>query len=141
MTLLANEATADSRKILKKYGKADAKSCGDLEVKLAELYYSAPDKKMLEKELADIHPHTKWILKNYPQTTIKEQAEKDISNIEEGKAEVLSNACGCSSFDGKLGAVETAAPATQRQFTPIDYIGMISALAVIGLTFYVVIKR
>ena len=66
MTLLAYEATGDSRKLLKKYNMPDAKSYGDLEIKLCELYYNTADeeKKALEKELAQIHPHKKWILRN-----------------------------------------------------------------------------
>ena len=55
MTLLANESTSDSRKLLKKYNKADAINTADLEVKLAELYYSVPDKIVLEREMAEIH--------------------------------------------------------------------------------------
>ena len=64
MTLLAYESTADARRLLKKYGYPDAKSYGDLEVKLAELYYAVPDKLSLEKEFAEIHPHKNWVLKN-----------------------------------------------------------------------------
>ena len=141
MTILAHEATSDSRKILKKYGKPDASSCQDLEVKLAELYYGTPDKIALEKELAAIHPHKNWILKYYPQTPV-EQAKEDIKQIEEGKDEVLSNAsgCGCSSFDGKLGAVENT-PTVTKNLSTIDYMGMIGMFAVIGLTFYVITKR
>jgi len=63
MTLLANEATANSRKLLKKYNKADAKDCADLEVKLAQLYFGTPDKLAIEKDFAEIHPHKDWILK------------------------------------------------------------------------------
>lgn len=63
MTLLANESTADSRKLLKKYNIPDAKDCTDLEVKLAKLYFNVPDKMQFEKELAEIHPHKTWILK------------------------------------------------------------------------------
>jgi len=50
MTLLANEATDGSRKILKEYGEPDAKDYKDLEVKLAELYFKTTDKVELEKK-------------------------------------------------------------------------------------------
>lgn len=63
MTILANEATADSRKLLKKYNRPDAKNHTDLEQKLAELYFNTPDKVQLEKEMAAIHPHRKWLQK------------------------------------------------------------------------------
>lgn len=64
MTVLAYEATADSQKILKKYGREPGKGYGDLEVKLANLYFDTPDKVQLEKELASIHPHKKWLLEH-----------------------------------------------------------------------------
>lgn len=63
LTLLANESTSDSRKLLKKYNKEDAKSHADLEQKLADLYFAEPDKIALEKEMAKIHPHRDWLLK------------------------------------------------------------------------------
>jgi hypothetical protein len=63
MTLLAFESTGDARRLLKKYGLEDAKSYGDLEIKLAELYTSVDDKLQLEKDLAEIHPHKKWLLR------------------------------------------------------------------------------
>jgi hypothetical protein len=141
MTLLANESTADARKLLKKYNKPDAINTGDLEVKLAELYYSAPDKIVLEKEMAEIHPHKKWLLK-YVATPV-EQAEKDIKQVEEGKDTILSNAdggCGCSHFDAVTPApVPQSSP--EKQYTPIDYMGIIGMFAIVGLTFYVVTKK
>ena len=87
MTVLANEATGPSRKLLKKYGQPDAKNYQDLEVKLAQLYFNTKDKVELEKQLAAIHPHKNWILKNV-QPVIEE-----ISNQEQVE-EVKSNAIG-----------------------------------------------
>ena len=55
MTVLANEATGSSRKILKEYGMPDAKNYQDLEIKLAELYFNTKDKVALERKLAEIH--------------------------------------------------------------------------------------
>jgi len=62
MTLLAYEATEDAQKLLQKYKKPKAKNFADLEVKLGELYLSADDKLKLEKEMACIHPHKKWLI-------------------------------------------------------------------------------
>jgi len=154
MTLLANESTADARNLLKKYNKADAINTGDLEVKLAELYYSAPDKLVLEKEMAEIHPHKKWLLKYVAPPM--EQAKQDIKQIEEGKDTILSNAdggcgcgnpncpynkksnaCGCSHFD----AVTPTPSSPEKQYTPMDYMSIIGMFAVVGLTFYVITKR
>jgi len=74
MTLLANESATESRKLLKKYNKPDAKDCADLEVKLAQLYFDTPDKLAIEKELAAIHPHKDWLLKR----TKVEEVEKPV---------------------------------------------------------------
>ena len=87
MTLLANEATADARKLLKKYNKADAKDCADLEIKLAQLYFDTPDKIEIEKDLAEIHPHKNWILKR--------------TKVEEDKPEVVVDIQKTSSADGE----------------------------------------
>ena len=74
MTVLAYESTADAQKLLKKYGREPAKGYTDLEVKLANLYFDTPDKVQLEKELAEIHPHKKWLLDNItPLVTIEKQ--------------------------------------------------------------------
>lgn len=64
MTVLAYESTNDAQKLLKKYNQAPGKDYADLEVKLANLYFNVPDKVQLEKEMASIHPHKKWILEH-----------------------------------------------------------------------------
>lgn len=66
MTLIANDE--DSYKLacglLQKYNQPKPKNHQDLENKLATLYVNSPDKPELEKELAYIHPHKNWLLKN-----------------------------------------------------------------------------
>jgi hypothetical protein len=103
LTLLANESTADSRKLLKKYGKEDSKDYADLEKKLADLYFSSPDKIQLEKEMVQIHPHRAWILKyEIPKLeTKKEEPKIEVKAVEEIKvpetvkvSEIKSNAHG-----------------------------------------------
>jgi superfamily II RNA helicase len=97
MTVLAYEATADSQKILKKYGREPGKGYSDLEVKLANLYFDTQDKVQLEKELAEIHPHKKWLLEHTePIVKIKEKEvqieikpdEKSLKEIEELKKQL-----------------------------------------------------
>jgi hypothetical protein len=138
MTLLANESVAESRNLLKKYGKEDAKDHKDLEVKLAELYFATPDKVQLEKELASIHPHKNWILKYYPQVKeeIKQEPIKEEAlPIKENKSNADGD-CGCTSnFDA------SSMPNTQRIITPLDYVAIIGLVGVIGLTFYVISKQ
>ncbi len=75
MTLLAYEATDDAQNLLKKYTKQTAKNFADLEVKLGELYVKADDKLKLEKEMARIHPHKKWIFER-SEPVVKVEAKK-----------------------------------------------------------------
>jgi len=139
MTLLANEAAEDSIKVLKKY-KPDEKvyDFADLENKLSDLYVESANKAELEKELAEIHPHKKWLLK-YIQPRI--EIKKEI--VEVAKPEVKSNCegnpnCNCkkkadqSSFDGGN---------KQELMTMTDYIGLSLVVSVIGVSFYIATKN
>ena len=139
MTLLANESTSDSRKLLKKYGFKDADNHKDLEVKLAELYFANPDKIQIEKELASIHPHKDWILKYYPQKieVVKEEpkVEETLSKIENISQADGGCGCGCSSnFDAST-------PNIQKSLSPIDYVAILGVVGIIGLSFYVISKQ
>lgn len=105
--LIANESTSDARKLLHKYGIEDAVNHADLEVKLSQMYAKADDKKKLEKELAEIHPHKALILEYLvpkaeeiiaPTEAIKEIAKEEL------KPEIKSNCSGCSSFSNCSGA-------------------------------------
>jgi exonuclease VII large subunit len=75
MTLLAYEATEDAQQLLQKYKKPKAKNFADLEVKLGELYVSADDKLKLEREMAKIHPHKKWLMER-SEPVVKVEAKK-----------------------------------------------------------------
>lgn len=82
MTILANEATDESRDLLRKYNRPDAKSYADLEVKLAELYFDTEDKVQLEKQMAAIHPHKNWILDNTePQVIVEKEVVEVIKEV------------------------------------------------------------
>jgi hypothetical protein len=70
LSLLANEATGDSRRLLKKYNREDATNHRDLESKLADLYKNCDDKLQIEKEFSAIHPHKNFIIK-YAEITEK----------------------------------------------------------------------
>lgn len=61
--LLSVDATQDVNNILAKHGIAKSNNPSDLVQKLADLYRNAPDKRILEKELVEIHPHKDFILK------------------------------------------------------------------------------
>lgn len=145
MTILANEATAGSRNLLKKYGKGDASDHDDLEEKLAQLYYETPDKITLEREMAEIHPHKAWLQKYMappimPKVQEEKKEEIKIEPIAEKKVEV----CSCpsclnstkSSFDG-TGAAQ---PRIDTRNHTLDYIGIIGTVAVVGALFFVLSK-
>ena len=139
MTLLANEATDGSRKLLKKYGEQDAKNYKDLEVKLAELYFKTADKVQLEKEVAELHPHKKWILKNsepevkVTETVIKEEKK---SNLDSNDCPYCKdNDCPCTSTPQIYSNVVGA---EQKTIGFEQYIGPVMLVAVIGMAFFVI---
>lgn len=125
MTLLANEATDGSRKILKEYGEPDAKDYKDLEVKLAELYFKTPDKVELEKKLSNIHPHKKWLMKYI------EPVEKIVEVEKIVPAETKSNADGdCPTTPTPL---QTSSFSGETQMSSNSVMGIIGLVAVVGI--------
>lgn len=155
LTLLANESTDGSRKLLKKYNKPDAVNHEDLERKLAELYFSTIDKIELEKEMAKIHPHRDWILK-YEQVKVDdvkkdepkkeeikeikvEQVTPDVKVIEtksvekEGDCECLKKMLSLqetkSNADG-----DTLKDKIKDNQTLLAVIGVVGIVAILGLT-------
>jgi len=154
LTLLANEATSDSRKLLKKYNKSDALNHQDLENKLAELYFQTTDKLELEKEMAKIHPHRDWLLK-YESVKIDETKKEPI--IEEKKEEIkieqptpdvkvvetkattpVNEECGCmkkmlilqESKSNVTGSEETK---TKQNENLIAVLGIVGIVAILGI--------
>ena len=127
MTLIANEATSPARKILKKYGEPDAKDYKDLEVKLAELYFKTDDKVVLEKELAEIHPHRKWLMKYIEPTVVEKEIVKEVfipCNHEETK----------SNASGDLPTTPVVNTANnQNQMHIGSVMGIIGIVAVVGI--------
>jgi len=119
LSLLANESTSKSRSLLKKYNQPDAKNHRDLELKLANLYKTSEDKKLMDKEFCEIHPHRDFILKytikapeeltveSKQEIGMTEDSIKDILKKYIGETGDFSNcagnpSCGCnkSSFSG-----------------------------------------
>jgi hypothetical protein len=155
MTLLANEATADSRKLLKKYNKADAKDCADLEVKLAQLYFGTPDKLAIEKDFAEIHPHKNWILKR---TKVEEVEKPEVVEIEQPKSSAegdcgnpncpvhgkccitLSNADGMVAKEISTNNENQSIISTQQNLM-IYSINLIGIIAVAGIVLYALNKN
>lgn len=154
---LANESTGKSRKLLKKYGKADATNHGDLEMKLSQLYKETTDKKALEKEFAEIHPHRDFILKNYtpkPEVVAVQSKEVEVVVSEPVKEvveapisvplmpEQKSNcsgggcSCGCSGFDGATNSVSNgqSGSGTNDKLIILGMFGFVSILALVLIT-------
>jgi hypothetical protein len=139
MTILANEATGPSRKILKEYGQPDAKNYQDLEIKLAELYFNTKDKVVLEKKLAEIHPHKNWILKNVQ--PVIEETSKQVQ-VEEVKSNATGD-CMCPQCQRQPYTDKTffsaEGPTTQKVGVEALIVPMM-LFAMIGVTFVFVAK-
>ena len=140
MTVLANEATGPSRKLLKQYGQPDAKNYQDLEVKLAQLYFNTKDKVELEKQLAEIHPHKNWILKNV-QPVIEEKSKQE--QVEEIKSNATGdNICPqCNRKNRELDFLYAEGPQQPAAKSDLNaLIVPVMLLAMVGLTYIVVLK-
>jgi len=144
MTLLANEATSDSRKLLKEYNQADAKSEADLEQKLANLYFGENDKIEIEKKLANIHPHKNWLVKTLDLTKkdqpkigtgslIIDEKLNDVKSVEDSKT------LASSSFDGNTKSTQEIK--TNNSNTLVQTVTLLGIFSIIGLTFIIVSKN
>ena len=145
MTLLANEATGDSRKLLKKYGEKDAIDYQDLEGKLSQLYLKTDDKVKLEKDLADIHPHKKWLLRNTEPIIEVKKEEVIISEKKEEPKQNFDGDCrnpNCPYCQMRMMQGFSNVNGNQDSSTrPMDYVGVIGMVAVVGALFYVLTKN
>lgn len=166
--IIAVNKTADARKLLKKYGKEDAFNYADLEHKLTKLYKETDDKKQLEKEIAEMHPHKKFILDNLTPTpepvqaapVVVEPIEKKGGNLTivdsgyesaEGdkecnchacKKQRYSNACGCGGYSNFSGSPyneqQNALSALQHQHNQVM---TLATLGLIGLFAFMIYKH
>jgi hypothetical protein len=149
MGLLADCSTDEARLLLKKYGMPPAKNKAELELLLAKLYKTCDDKKQLEKDFADIHPH-KDFLKKYiaPSPVVKSEpiAEEIIPQVSNQAAtpvqmpEFVSNCngntnCGCSdsNFNGSNSSKNTDITGSNDKDKLIVYgmFGIVSILALV----------
>jgi hypothetical protein len=150
LSLLANESTADSRRLLRKYGMDDAKNHRDLELKLAELYKSASDKIQMDKEFCAIHPHKDFIVKytesKKPETTVEAPngailTEESVKNLMKeyinagGYSNCAGNPnCGCgkSNFGGNYNE-SFGQPVQTNNNTVTIALSVIGIVAVLGI--------
>jgi hypothetical protein len=145
MGLLANCSTDEARALLKNYGYPDAKNKTDLEVQLAKLYKDTDDKRQLEKDFAEIHPHKNFIGKyifETPKTektvveTVEEISTAPIPAImpeyKSGVDESKSCSCGCSNMDGNANVGSTSGGKTENDKIIIySMFGIVSILALV----------
>jgi hypothetical protein len=137
LSALAFGSTDEAQKILVDNGMKEADTYEELEYNLAKLYSNSTDKIKIEKQFAEIHPHSKFILKYLSpkvEPDTKEVRKEDLQTMETETTpptivEMSSNAsgksdCGCSSADGVV--------STQPK---IDYnaLALVSIVAIVGL--------
>lgn len=148
LSLLANESTADSRRLLKKYGMPDAKNHKDLEFKLAELYRNSADKVEMDKEFCKIHPHKDFIIryseiKKEPTTVdvpnsyvvtedkVKDMLKEYISGYSNCNGNPNCN-CGKSSFSGYNESFGQPTQTSSNTATiALSVIGIVAVLGII----------
>jgi hypothetical protein len=144
MGVIANASTGDARRLLKKYNQSDALNHEDLEYKLTKIYQNSDDKKVLEKELAEIHPHKDFILKNLSVTETPIQIDSPEMKEEEeskklGASELQTNipymdgnkssSCGCSGFDGQ----STNAQPTIKNDNTVAVLGVLGIITIFAM--------
>jgi hypothetical protein len=134
MTLLAHEATSDARKLLKSYGVPDAKNHTDLEVKLSELYVKTPDKIELEKKLADIHPHKKFLMKYVAPKVVDGVNGEKTSNM-------VDDDCPTTQTPSYEQRSNLEGDTQVKKYAPIEaFIGPAMLIALVGLTLGFAVK-
>ena len=144
MTLLANEATSDSRKLLKEYQQADAISAADLEQKLANLYFGESDKVALEMKLANIHPHKNWLVRTL---NLKPEQLKKLgtgSIIVDEQLEKSNEVLPIAESSGFVGSNLSPSPTTVEKNSSNSFVQMATLLgifSIIGFTFMIVSKN
>ncbi len=145
--LLAVNCTAQSRELLNKYNVPQPKNYEELQAKLAELYATCPDKKQLEKEFAQMHPHKEWIIDYVAPAPVKAEIKVDPVKTET-TTKVLDDgyynmhgpmnqrhscSCGCGGHSSFLGAN------TGTQGNKVDpnmIVGILAIMTFAGLVLY-----
>jgi hypothetical protein len=141
LSALAFGSTDEAQKILVDNGMRESDSYEELEYNLAKLYSNATDKIKIEKQFAEIHPHSKFILKYLSpkvEPDTKEVRKEDLQTMETETTpptivEMSSNAsgnscscgCGCSSAEGTV--------AIQQNKIDYNALALVSIVAIVGI--------
>jgi hypothetical protein len=137
LSALAFGSTDEAQKILLSNGIKEADSYEELEYSLAKLYSNSIDKIAIEKQFAEIHPHSKFILKYLSpkiELETKEVRKEDLQTMETETTpptivEMSSNAsgnndCGCSGADGTT---------TTQPKIDFNALALVSIVAIVGI--------
>jgi hypothetical protein len=139
LSALAFGSTDEAQKILLNNGMKEANTYEELEYDLAKLYSTATDKIKIEKQFAEIHPHSKFILKYLSpkiEPNTKEVRKEDLQTMEtettpptivEMSSSLSGNSCscGCSSAEGTV--------AIQQNKIDYNALALVSIVAIVGI--------
>ena len=136
ISALAFGSTDSAQSILKENGVEPAETYEELEYKLAKVYAKSDDKVGLEKKFAEIHPHSKFILKYLAKPEKKVEVEKPTEVIK--VIEPSSNAngefiCNCPMCREAMSNFSS----TEKKETNIDYtsIAVVGIVAIFGIIY------
>ena len=152
MTVLANEATNKSQAILQKYNQSKAQSYQELEMKLAELYFKPKmDKVLLEKELAEIHPHKEWMIRTLELGTKPDLEKYELKTVKNSPGKKITTECidekceddNCAIHGSEKTSSFTGSQQSNSQSlrSNIEIIGLVGVVGLLGLTFIIVSKN
>jgi hypothetical protein len=146
LSALAYGSTEDAQKILLDSGEKKADSYEELEFKLAKLYSAATDKISLEKQFAEIHPHSKFLLrylcppkKEKPKEEVREEVrEEDIQTDKTEFAqprivEMSSNASGECQCAACQANVNGSFGVNNNSKINLQMLCLVSIVAIVGL--------
>jgi hypothetical protein len=142
LSALAYGSTDNAQKILLDSGEKKADSYEELEFKLAKLYSAATDKISLEKQFAEIHPHSKFILR-YLCPPKKEEQKKEVreEDIQTDKTELApptivemsSNASGECQCAACQANVNSSFGVNNNSKINLQMLCLVSIVAIVGL--------
>ena len=133
ISVIANGSTDKAIELVSEKGYGKAQDMDDLQYKIGIMYVESGDKRAIEKELAQIHPHKDFILKYIEKENPEEMHPVVVKEtmVHDGLQE-SSGACGCQSYSKAEG--EVVAPkieSTPKQHT--NELFYITALSIVGL--------
>jgi hypothetical protein len=139
MTLLACECPKEATALLLQNGGKRAKNHKDLEHKLGEMYVKSDDKAGLEKEMANLHPHKKWldrVAEPQIKKSIKVEPDPEVvaEKIDPKLIERVASLEQRSSFFGVNNPVPTETKTNEEKSNDkIIMVGLVTIVAIMGM--------